>query len=393
MNWDYFLRQWGRIFHCNIYLVERHDSIRQVYGEQSLENEKAPFPEEPAFRRLLTGGQTEARPVLYGEEESVLYAVLPFYEKRLVMGPAALGEKNEFAAGVLALWHSMIGQELMTEELWQQKEPAGAEIREARANVQEVIFQRQETELPHNPYEQERREMDSIRRGDREMLRRSLQETYRGEVGQLSRDALRQAKNIAICVVTLASRAAIEGGVLPEEAFSMVDGYILEIEEMTDPHKIEAAMRQAEFELAERVEAVHATKERNELIERTKNHIFQNLHSEIVIGEIGHQIGVSAAWLSALFHRVEGVTIQQYIRHEKIRLAQNLLRYSDYDVKSIANYLAFCSQSHFGKAFKEQTGMTPTSYRAKYGNTQKNENMQKNKNIQRNKKMQRNKNT
>ena len=74
---------------------------------------------------------------------------------------------------------------------------------------------------------------------------------------------------------------------------------------------------------------------------------FQNLHSEIVIGEIGHQIGVSAAWLSALFHRVEGVTIQQYIRREKIRLAQNLLRYSDYDVKSIANYLAFCSQSHF----------------------------------------------
>ena len=44
MNWDYFLRQWGRIFHCNIYLVERHDDIRQIYGEQSLENEKAPFP-------------------------------------------------------------------------------------------------------------------------------------------------------------------------------------------------------------------------------------------------------------------------------------------------------------------------------------------------------------
>ena len=92
-------------------------------------------------------------------------------------GPAAPGEKNEFAAGVLALWHSMTGQELMVEELWQQNGAAGAEIREARANVQEVIFQRQETELPHNPYEQERREMDSIRRGDREMLRRSLQET------------------------------------------------------------------------------------------------------------------------------------------------------------------------------------------------------------------------
>ena len=75
--------------------------------------------------------------------------------------------------------------------------------------------------------------------------------------------------------------------------------------------------------------------------------------------------------MSDLFRRVEGITIQQYIRREKIRLAENLLRYSEYDVKSIAVYLAFCSQSHFGKVFKDQTGLTPTKYREKFGQFQK----------------------
>jgi len=75
--------------------------------------------------------------------------------------------------------------------------------------------------------------------------------------------------------------------------------------------------------------------------------------------------------LSDLFRRVEGITIQQYIRREKIRLAENLLRYSEYDVKSIAVYLAFCSQSHFGKVFKDQTGLTPMKYREKFDSFKK----------------------
>ena len=110
-------------------------------------------------------------------------------------------------------------------------------------------------------------------------------------------------------------------------------------------------------------------------MERAKNYIFQNLHGEIRIGEIGCRIGVSTAYLSDLFHRVEGVTIQQYIRREKVRLAENLLRYSEYPVKDIANYLSFSSQSHLGRVFKEITGMTPARYREKYRTSHKNENV------------------
>lgn len=260
---------------------------------------------------------------------------------------------------------------MSNDEFWKNDE---RKLREIKKNVQQVIFSRQESGIPHNPYEQEKREMDSIRRGDREMLERSHKETYRGEVGRLADNDLRHVKNIGICVIVLASRAAIEGGVLPEEAFSMADGYILEIEKMTDMATVTMAARRAEYEFLDRVKQSHTEKETNALIERTKNFIFQNIHHEIRIGEIGHQLGVSQTYLSDLFHRVEGMTIQQYIRREKIRLAENMLRYSEYGIKEIASYLSFCSQSHFGKAFKEQTGMTPTRYREVFGRFSKNEN-------------------
>ena len=399
MNWDFMLNQWVRILHCNIYIVNSGYGIEKVYGD--LIPEACPLYMDSAFFTMLMDRETGEYPDIYCEYNSVLYATMILKAKKLVIGPVsivkptrelekfmadthfvseqvhhqiAFCEMKVFGAGLLALYHCISGKELTFDQLWRKNGLNGIEVREARGSVQKVIFQRQETYLPHNPYDQEKRELDSIRRGDKEMLRRSLQETYRGEVGKLSNNELRQAKNIAVCVVTLASRAAIDGGMLPEEAFSMVDGYILKIEEMSNIVKIDAAMRQAEYEFVEQVSRINVQKERNELIEKTKNFIFQNLHNEIRIGEIGHQIGVSAAYLSDLFHRVEGLTIQQYIRREKIRLAENLLRYSEYDVKNIAAYLAFCSQSHFGKVFKEETGLTPTKYREKFGHFQINEN-------------------
>ena len=229
-----------------------------------------------------------------------------------------------------------------------------------------IIFERQEYDSPHNPYDQEVREMNSITQGNVEMLKASIAESYKGREGRMAVDELRQQKNIAIVVITLASRAAIKGGMLPEKAFSMVDAYVLAVEKLRDPIRIRSIMRNAEYNFAEQVAQSNRMFEQNEIIEHTKNYIFQHLHDDIVIGDLGKQIGVNTSYLSTLFHKVEGITIQVFIRNEKIKLAENMLRYSEYDIRDIANYLSFCSQSHFGKAFKEQTGLTPAKYRKMY---------------------------
>lgn len=98
---------------------------------------------------------------------------------------------------------------------------------------------------------------------------------------------------------------------IPEEAFSMVDGYIMKIEDMNNAVKIDSMMRQAEYEFAECVAEIHKNEQKNEqkneLVEWTKNYIYQNLHSDIVIGELGQKIGVNTSYLSDLFIRLRGL--------------------------------------------------------------------------------------
>ena len=378
MNLEYICEQMVRILHGNITCISKSGAIEACYGDMAAQCN--PLFTDPEFLSAVHERERKDYPDLFYEKDTILYAVVSLENAKIVAGPVSTEKHTKdsehylmqhhhisdetgfrlsfcelkvFVSGILMLYHMITGKELTINDLWQKNGIRETDIIEVKGQISSVIFEHQEQELPHNPYDQEVRELDSIRHGDVEMLNRSLAETYRGEVGQLAKNQVRQAKNIAICVIALASRAAISGGMIPEEAFSMVDGYIMKIEDMNNAVKIDSMMRQAEYEFAECVAEIHKNQQKNELVEWTKNYIYQNLHSDIVIGEIGQKIGVN--------------TIQQYIRKEKIRLAENMLRYSDYEVKEIANYLSFCSQSYFGNIFRQQTGMTPARYRKKYG--------------------------
>lgn len=396
MNLEYIYEQMVRILHGNITCISESGAIEACYGDMAVQCN--PLFTDPEFLSAVHERERKDYPDLFYEKDTILYAVVSLENAKIVAGPVSTEkhikdsehylmqhhhisdetgfrlsfcELKVFGSGILMLYHMITGKELTINDLWQKNGIRETDIIEVKGQISSVIFEHQEQELPHNPYDQEVRELDSIRHGDVEMFNRSLAETYRGEVGQLAKNQVRQAKNIAICVIALASRAAISGGMIPEEAFSMVDGYIMKIEDMNNAVKIDSMMRQAEYEFAECVAEIHKNQQKNEqkneLVEWTKNYIYQNLHSDIVIGEIGQKIGVNTSYLSDLFHKVEGTTIQQYIRKEKIRLAENMLRYSDYEIKEIASYLSFCSQSYFGNIFRQQTGMTPARYRKKYG--------------------------
>lgn len=397
MTFKYLCDQIVRILNCDICWICKDGTLKE--GPQDGAGFMNPAYWDAEFRNMILNRERKEYPDIIHEKECIFYAALGMGDEKLLIGPVCIVrptselnnyivqkhhlDKNigfkltycdmkKFGSGVLLVYDFLTEREMSLEELWEKNEVKEIDLMNVSASVTDVIFQRQESGIPHNPYDQEKRELDSIRHGNTELLRQSLAETYRGEVGKLSRNQLRQAKNIAICVITLASRAAIEGGMLPEPAFSMVDGYILRIEEMTNSAKIDAMMRRAEFDFAEEVAKLHKKENKNELIEKTKNYIFQKLHDEIVIGDIAHSIGVNASYLSNLFRKVEGITIQKYILREKIRLAENMLRYSDYDAKEIAAYLSFCSQSYFGRVFKEQTSMSPVQYRKIFGKFNKN---------------------
>lgn len=242
---------------------------------------------------------------------------------------------------------------------------------EIMTDYSNLIFQRQEMNEPHNPYDQELREGSSIENGDVEMLKKSINEDYSGKIGTLAKTELRNAKNLGIVLMTLASRAAIRGGLLPEISYSMSDVYIQKIEEMTDPAVILSVIRQYEIEYAQAVaELKTKTQEKlrqNIWTEQAKDYIFRHLHEKIRIQDIAESLHLNANYLSELFKTQEKITLTDFILKEKVKLTKNLLTYSPYSYIEIATYLGFSSQSHLGKVFRKYTGMTLRQYREAYG--------------------------
>jgi AraC-like DNA-binding protein len=240
-----------------------------------------------------------------------------------------------------------------------------------------LMFTNQENGIFHNPYDEEQREFGAIERGDVEQLRKSIEEDYTGKVGTLARDPLRNAKNLAIVVITLASRAAMRGGLEPEIAYSLSDSYIQKVEDFHTVDGLERLMRGAEYQYARMVGEV--CERRKELPERTRNgrgnpkvdecrgYIVSHLHDKLTVSGIAGKLKMNANYLSELFTAQEGISIPDFIANERIRVARDLLVYSDYSCGDIAEYLCFSSQSYFGHRFKDMTGMTPKSYRDKYG--------------------------
>ena len=77
------------------------------------------------------------------------------------------------------------------------------------------------------------------------------------------------------------------------------------------------------------------------------------------------ELGYSYNYLSHLFRRKTGMTIQAYVTQKKIEQSTKLLSDEQYSITEIATMLNYdCIQS-FSKAFRRAMGVSPTEYRAK----------------------------
>ncbi len=220
-------------------------------------------------------------------------------------------------------------------------------------------------EVPsHNSYAQERLEQNCIANGDVEGLKRAIEAPLNGQIGILAKEKIRSSKNISIVVIAISTRSALRGGVYSEIAYSLSDKYINLVEEETNIANLYYIVRNAEMDFARLVKECKDKKTRAyPLVDKCIDMIVKNIHSKISVAELAAALNVSPNYLSRVFHEQMGETIVDYIKNTKIQAAKTQLLYTDIPLKEIAYSLGFSSQSHFGKVFKEITGMTPMNYK------------------------------
>ena len=67
--------------------------------------------------------------------------------------------------------------------------------------------------------------------------------------------------------------------------------------------------------------------------------------------------------LSRAFRDNLGQTVFEYLRHERLRIAQDLLDSTSLSIASIAKEIGFSTPANFATAFRERFGLTPTEWR------------------------------
>ena len=176
---------------------------------------------------------------------------------------------------------------------------------------------------------------------------------------------IRSVKNHIITLITLVSRASIEGGLHEEVAFSLHDRFIQQVEELVTLEGTRQLAGEVLYTYAEKVR--QAQNERySKTITACKNYIYKHIYDSIDHDDLANTVGLSSKYLSAQFKKEVGMTVSEYIQQTKMNEAKKLLAHSKTSISEICTLLSFNDQSYFTKVFKKGTGITPKVYRERH---------------------------
>jgi len=99
------------------------------------------------------------------------------------------------------------------------------------------------------------------------------------------------------------------------------------------------------------------------VVNAVKRLIADNLAALPGLAEIARSVGTYREKLSQVFREQTGMTVFGFIREERIRRGEELLKDTDIDVQDIALLIGFNNAGNFATAFRERMGVTPTAYR------------------------------
>lgn len=328
------------------------------------------------LRELLKNRiMNQKTPVIYQDENKVIFCGMrEKMTKMLLLGPICIEDmsyveihryckayqiENEQCPPKLKLQNLLALLELLSyikiEEKYEDEEILDANGLIEKQEIGLEADVRIDTEdIYHHTYQEEVKTMDYIREGNLEEVVGAV-ELLASTAGKLSENEIRNERNLGICSITLATRAAIEGGAAPAKAYKLSDLYINKIDQCKRMTEIFEYRKRSLYDFAKLVVEEREKRANSRYTEQCKEYIRKYYHQKICIPDIAEALGVSESHLSRIFKKETGESIQKYSMHMRIERAESLLKYSEASLTEISEYLCFSSQSHFGKVFKVYT--------------------------------------
>lgn len=186
-------------------------------------------------------------------------------------------------------------------------------------------------------------------------------------IGTVSADSdYKQVEYMVVVMIALAARAAMKGGIRTELCYNLSDLYLQKISVCKNIIGIREIGKKALIQFAKLVKEKKEMQSGNILIEQSIDYIAKKIFDTFTIEHMSKGLAVNRSYLSSLFTKETGMSISAYIQKERLHIACNMLKYSEFSIGKIAEYLQFSSASRFGKFFKREYQLTPREYRRKY---------------------------
>ena len=100
----------------------------------------------------------------------------------------------------------------------------------------------------------------------------------------------------------------------------------------------------------------------NTIIRKAQQYVQVHVMEKLTVPVVAAGIGVSASYLTALFHRHLAVSPGEYIRRMKLQQSKQLIREGNMNFTEISESMQYSTVHHFSRQFKQMFGMTPTEY-------------------------------
>ena len=213
-------------------------------------------------------------------------------------------------------------------------------------------------------WEAEQRFLSLIREGNPDYARamqasNTLSNGVRTDLG----DPLRQNKNNLLVLLTLISRAAIEGGLSPSISYNLNDEYAGRIEQAENLSQIIRLSREMTDDYVFRIRTQQEQRGVSTAVQEACNTIQLHLTERIRLSDLAAQAGYADYYFSEKFRKEMGVSVSAYIAAQKLQQARNLLLDTDLTIQEISDRLMFSSRSNFTTAFRKHFGVTPKQVR------------------------------
>lgn len=242
------------------------------------------------------------------------------------------------------------------------------DIHETEGNnyrIQTYQLNNAEKEIPHTPYEMETEIISAFQSSDTDKYYSLLHKLENYSGGDFAYSSRKYKEYSAVSIVTILTRAAITGGVSPNDAYALSDILLYKTSLCKNEQEYPQVFKEALDSFFKLMKKNNGLQNQSLYIRDCKVYISHHLNKELSPEILAVHLGISKNYLLRLFPRYENITLMQYILRERVMAAANMLKYSDFDIMRIASYFHFQSQSHFGVVFKKYIGMSPAAYRKK----------------------------